>query len=184
MAEDRVEHRVLLCHVLGRGVIRLDLDLSNRAVRVLLEVRGGFLSAGARARLLVVERVLVTRPGMVLVVMMPTCWIATDVCSFLLVVVVADHVGHLAVSELLRLVEASLSVVVFATVFSVELVLDGPHDELVGGRLVRDLFRTHSRVPLLHVLRLIGSWVLMGSSSVCCVRDLATLEIEDVVLDC
>ena len=142
------------------------------------------MGAGARARLFVVKRVLVTRARVMLVVMMPPCWVTTDIGSFLLVVVVADHVGHLAVRELLRLVEASLCVVVFAAVFSVELVLDGSHDELVGGRLVRYLFRSHSRVPLLHVLSLVGSWVLMRSSGVCCVRDLATLEIEDVVLDC
>ena len=99
---------------------------------------------------------------LVRVVRVVPCWIATDVCSLFGV----NHVCHLAVSEFLRLVETCMRVMILASI--IDLVLNGSHDEFVGGGLVWHLFRADSSVPLLvHVVSLICTWVLVWSSGIC-----------------
>ena len=97
---------------------------------------------------------------------------------------ISHHICHFSVSELLSLVEARLSVVVLATVIALKLVLNCPHNKLIGCGLVRYLLRAHASISLQRFLRFARTWILMWSPAISRIRDLTTLEIEDIVLDC
>lgn len=207
--QDGVEERVLLSRAawvirtLGRtSLLQIvwlhvsDLYLRNRStVWGLLEVLRWLLGACMRPRFLV-ERMLGARgfPSWVHrapLVARPVLLVSPDrvtnvgvLLSTYLSSGISHHICHFSVSELLSLVEARLSVVVLATVVALKLVLNCPHNKLIGCGLVRYLLRAHASISLQRFLRFARTWILMRSPAVSRIRDLTTLEIEDIVLDC
>ena len=98
-------------------------------------------------------------------------------------IVIRHHVCHFTLSELLGLIEARLSVVILAAIISLKLVLDSPHNKLIGCRLVRYLLRANASISL-DFLGFTSTSILMRLSAVGRIRHLTTLEIEDIVLNC